>query len=366
MKVDTKIEENKNLFLSKQLIYRLIAVWVISEGVAGGILHALHLPFTGLILSSFAVVCICLIGFAMNYQGNSIKNSKTKENTHFLFRGSILKATIIVCIFKMMLSPNSPPPAYFAVLFQGIIGQILFSRKFNFKISCMILGFLALVESAVQGILILVIIYGTDFWSAVNEFIKRSLGVEKISNYALFLALVYILIHAIIGLYIGFKAAKLVRKTHYWKQIYQKYMISDITQLKIESNPKRKKRGIKKIFYFLWIVLILLILQSAFKIGTPVISQHKALLVFLRSLLIVFTWYLLISPLLSIWIKKKLRAQENKTKNDIAKTLVLLPNTEKLFRRSWQLSSAQKNGNRFSLFWKILWINILTVEIDST
>jgi hypothetical protein len=38
-----------------QLYYHLITLWVMSEGVAGEIIHGLHLPFSGMFLSGFAV-----------------------------------------------------------------------------------------------------------------------------------------------------------------------------------------------------------------------------------------------------------------------------------------------------------------------
>lgn len=362
MNENTTIKFNSNTFLSAQLIYRLIAIWVISEAVAGGIIHGLHLPFSGIIISGFAVVCICLIGFVSIYQNINEESINTKKKSFFLFEGSILKATIIVCIFKMMLSPQSPPTAYFAVLFQGVVGQILFSKKNNFKISCMILGCLALVESAIQRILVLIILYGTDFWLAVNEFIKRTLGQKEMNNYALFLAFLYVLIHAILGIYIGLKAANLVNKTKYWQQTHQQFLIHDLEKLELSPQKKAKKKHLKKIFLILWIILILLFFQSVFKIGTPVLSQNKALIVLFRSILIVLTWYLVLSPLLIVWIKKKLKNQEEKSKSEITKILELLPNVEKIFRKSWQLSATQKNIKRISLFWKILWINTLTIK----
>jgi hypothetical protein len=49
-------------------------------------------------------------------------------------KGSYYKSTIIVGIFKMMLSPQAPPPAYIAVFFQGLMGELLFWKKRFFSI----------------------------------------------------------------------------------------------------------------------------------------------------------------------------------------------------------------------------------------
>ena len=110
------MQSDKDISVQNQLYYRLIALWVISEAVAGGIVHGFHVPFGGMIVSGFAVVCICLIGYY----------SKTGERS----------------------------TAYFAVFFQGLMGQILFSNLKYYRLSCMILGFLALVESAMQRVLV--------------------------------------------------------------------------------------------------------------------------------------------------------------------------------------------------------------------
>lgn len=339
---------------------------VICEGVAGGIIHGLHLPFSGMILSGFAVICICLIGYVIA-DSNALPTSFKENKIQWLFfKGAIIKATIIVCIFKMMLSPHTPPTAYFAVLFQGFLGQILFSKRENFKLSCIILGCLALIESALQRILVLVILYGTDFWKAINEFIEHSLGLHEMNNYALFVALGYVLIHAIVGIYIGVKAANLIQQTRDWQLVHKEFLIQNLDQIEIIKKEKRGKKHIKKVFFIFWIILILLFIQSIFKIGQPVLTQNKAFLVLLRSILIFLTWYFVLSPILVVWIKKKLKTQEAKSRNDIAKILQLLPNTEKIFSKSWQLSSSRKYVKRIALFWKILWMNILIFdEVDA-
>src|SRR5690242_9479139 len=117
---------------SAQLYYRLIALWVICEALLGGIIHGLKLPVSGLIVGSSAVICISLIGFY---------NSS---------RGAIIKATVVVGIFKMMLSPQSPFAAYVAVFFQGMLGEILFRGKNNFRLRCFVFAIISLIESGIQ------------------------------------------------------------------------------------------------------------------------------------------------------------------------------------------------------------------------
>ena len=98
----------------KQIYYRLIALWIICEAFAGGIMHSIKIPFSGLVISSLAMICIILIAH------------------HVSEKNAILKATIIVAIFKLMLSPHSPGTAYIAVFFQGLLGNFLFLNKKQF------------------------------------------------------------------------------------------------------------------------------------------------------------------------------------------------------------------------------------------
>ncbi|MEO5572384.1 MAG: hypothetical protein ABIT08_02485, partial [Bacteroidia bacterium] len=85
---------------------RITALWAFSEALLGGILHALQVPFAGLVLSAFAVICISALAVS-DYH-----------------RGKILKATLLVVIVKALLSPHTPVAAYFAVFLQGLFGEL--------------------------------------------------------------------------------------------------------------------------------------------------------------------------------------------------------------------------------------------------
>src|SRR5687767_5786888 len=104
-------------FYNATLYYRLVALWVVCEAFAGGLMHAAKIPFTGMVVSSLAVACIMLIAY------------------HVPSRSAILKATVTVAFFKLLLSPHSPPTAYIAVFFQGYLGYLLFNHRKHFLLS---------------------------------------------------------------------------------------------------------------------------------------------------------------------------------------------------------------------------------------
>lgn len=337
------MKREDNISFDKQIYYRLIALWVLCEGVLGGMMHAVKIPFTGIVVSSGAVICICLIAY------------------YVPVKGAILKATIIVAIFKMMLSPHTPPTAYIAVFFQGMVGQILFYSLRFFRLSCILLAVLALVESAVQRIIVITVLYGNNFWKAVNEFIRKLTGDATVTNYSLMVATGYIIMHAFIGLLVGVFAGSIVWQSRSWSILHREYLIphSDEENNEVQPRSIKKKKKIKYLFIFIWIVLIILFLQSLLHIGKPLIPPQVPLQILLRSLLIILSWYFLFSPLLSSIIKKWLQRQKIKSQSDINQVLLMLPSARYIFLKSWQISSTVKGWKRIPVFCKIVLVNTL-------
>lgn len=261
------------------IYYRLIALWVLCEAMLGGIIHGLKIPVSGLIIGSCAVLCISLIAW---YVPN---------------KGAIIKATLVVAIFKMMLSPQAPPPAYIAVFFQGTLGELLFFRNRKFySLSCIILALLALLESGLQRILVLTIVYGNDLWTVINNFINgltkqkqrpttaSSLPADMcycISLPACWWAGGPCCYHT--GLLGG------NRKNCCWRLT----IVPPLIYL-LQQKSKRFKKGL----FIAWLLLIALYVQSYFKLGTPLLPSYIALKIFLRSLIIVLSWIFIVGPLL--------------------------------------------------------------------
>jgi hypothetical protein len=336
------MKEEGSISFDKQIYYRLIALWVLCESVMGGIIHGFKLPFSGLIIGSSAVICICLIAY------------------YVPVKGAILKATVIVAIFKMMLSPQTPPTAYIAVFFQGAIGQLLFYNLKNYKLSCMFLGVLALVESALQRIIVLTLIYGATFWKAINEFINKLTHQKVITNYSLLIAGGYILFHILFGLMIGAFAAKIVKRSEKWKLLNHSFVIDLANKNEEVFLPhKSSAKKAKPIFIIIWLAFILLFFQSYFKIGAPLLPSKMPLQIIVRSVIIVLTWYLFISPLLIKAMRRWLLNQKQKAAADIQQVVLLLPSTKYILTKSWELSATKKGLKRLKEYCKIVLINTL-------
>lgn len=303
-------------------------------------MHGIKIPFTGMIVSCLSVTCIILIAYYI-----PVKNS-------------IIKATILVALFKMLLSPHSPPTAYLAVFFQGCLGQLLFYNKRFFKISAITLSVLALVESAGQRILVLMIVYGNDFWYAVDSYIKKLTGGNNI-YYSKWLAISYILLHAITGVFIGIFAVRLAEKSDAWRS-NQVDLIFNKNATQTHEDVKSGNKKTKWFFIFLWLVLVLLFVHAYLDPANSVLPAGDVLRIILRTILIVLSWYLVIAPLIMGMIKRGLRLQQIKQQLAVSEIIELIPRIKYIFTKSWLLSANEKGIKRIKLFIKILFVNVLS------
>jgi hypothetical protein len=278
---------------NNRAVYRLTALWALNESGLGGILHAAKFPFTGILVGGFAVILITIIARYSNY---SFK--------------VILKATAMVLMIKAAVSPHSPFPAYLAVSFQGLLGAILFSLSRNFKLIPIVFGGLALLESAIQKILLTVLFFGLPFWKAIDDFIISTMKFFNLSvdfSFSEWIAISYVAFYLVIGLMIGRFASKIPD------------MISslDFSELKI-SNTKdstiqnRKSKGL----LIIAVLSIALSLQLiSFFAGLP-FMQLLARVVFFMLL-----FYYVIGPLTTrlILLLSRNRSEEiSKLNDDVA------------------------------------------------
>ena len=320
------------------LYYRLVALWVVCEAFAGGIMHAFKIPFTGMFVSSLSVICLVLIAW------------------YIPEKNAIAKATIIVAIFKLMLSPHSPPTAYIAVFFQGMLTQFLFSNKNYFLIKAMALGLLSLVESALQRLLILLIVYGNNFWQAVDGFLQKVFGHQSTSGIISWIAWGYIIIHAIVGIGVGFAAASLAKKTLLWQQADPE-LIPVSASIPLENTVKEKK--VKWFIVITWGLLAILFFQSVIFPGGSVLATHIVLQIIIRALLIMVGWIYILSPILLKALEKIFSGKKKFLKEPLMQVQKILPEIKQIFIYSLAATKNLSGIVRIKSFIKILLSNIL-------
>lgn len=327
--------------MSRAVYYRLIALWVLNEALLGGIIHGFRIPISGLVVGSAAVICICLIAWYVPE------------------KGAILKATIVVAIFKMMLSPQAPLPAYIAVLFQGFLGELLFNSRKYYRFFCVLFAILALLESAIQRVLVLTVIYSNDIWEAINKFINGLTKQDTPTNYSLLIVASYIGVHLITGALIGWWASVLPSQIKSW---------SGDNRYKVDPAPdqpsrlaarSQKKKRIKWGLLVIWVILIGLYVQSYYNIGTPVLPANSVLKIILRSFIILMAWYFVVGPLLHKALLKWLTKKKSTVAKELEEVVRLLPSVRALVYNAWKQSAIQTGVKRILLWMRMVMVNAL-------
>jgi hypothetical protein len=221
----------------------------------------------------------------------------------------------------------------------------LFTGKKNFRMACVVLATLALVESAIQRILVMTIIYGNGLWKAIDAFITKLTGEKETTGYSWYIAIGYILMHFAAGLIVGRFAGKLPAKLQ-WNETYA----NDPGSMRAELKTKRKG---KIALFVTWLALLGLYIQSSFRIGAPLLPSSMPLQIIIRSLLVVFLWYFVVSPLLAAWLKKWLEKKQYRFKDEVAAIVELVPSTRQLLHQSWRQTADIKGIKRLGVFTKL-------------
>lgn len=328
--------------LEKQIYFRIIALWVVSEAMLGGIIHGFKLPVSGLIVGSSAIIFIALLGLLI----------PTK--------GAILKATMIVVVFKMLLSPQSPFAAYIAVLFQGVLGHLLFSNKKHFTLKCYIFAFLTLIESAFQRVIVMTIVFGANLWGAFNEFSNKLFHSTQSLNYSLYIVAAYLFLHIIVAFFVGRFASQLPAQLSNLKSAKDEYEIFQISDDEI-SYVTLKKRN-RSFIFILWIFFAAVFIHSQFYPHAALLPKNEVILFVFRSTLILLTWYYLLAPVLLKILQKLLDKQKEKLRVELAETMLLLPTTKMIIKKSWEASRKKRRGSRLLYFWRSVIANTLIIQ----
>jgi hypothetical protein len=349
-----KKENQTDVFQHINPVQRITALWALSEAALGGALHAFQVPFTGLFIGGSAVLFISVIFFLAEK------------------RGAILKATLLVMIVKALASPHAPINAYFAVAFQGLCGEVLFSIIKKRNLAALLLGIFSLLQSALQKIIVVTVVFGKTIWEAIDlfaqfvisEFFSILLNTEFISI-SLILIFIYIGIHLFGGILFGIWASRLGRTV---KSEYENdnkiYQIPLKSEKKVSLKTKRRRRLWKKISLMLLFTIFLSIVILSYVY--PVFEQSKGLtvlLMILRSIVIMTLWYFTVGPFLMGKLRHYLNRKETKYKAEVESIVTILPVLRRIVQKSWITSRQYKYRQRIYFFIETLLIHIVCAEI---
>jgi len=337
---NTISEAEKTLAIS-----RLTALWAFVEAGLGGMLHAFKLPFTGLIVGGMAILMITLL----------VHFTENKASKFF-------KCLLVVLIIKAIVSPHSPLPAYFAVTFQAVFGY-LFYRIFQINsLSILSVSVVAMLESAVQKLIILTVFFGVSFWNSINKligFIFSQFGMVA-HNGEMWIVYLYLGIYFSGGIIIGISIKGIM------KDIFSLRKMPEMVYL---NEPVITKVALKKKFNGIFIITTFLILISIYfllfipdsKLAWVNISKS---IVYTITVLII--WYIFLNPILMKLLHKFFKQKENKYQQEVNEAMILLPALKGISAAAWKFSATKKGLQRLRYFTSLLVYWTLTDSFSKT
>lgn len=316
---------------NKSIIDKLTALWALNESGLGGFLHVFNSPFTGLIVGGIAILLISLIAF---YAENKWQ--------------AILKALIIVLIIKMAVSPYSPFTAYISVSFQAVFGAFLFSN-FSWKgLTLIVLGMVTFLQSALQKLLKLTIVYGIEFWEAIDiygSWIQNKMNYIIESSTTSVIVVIYLLVYGIGGLFAGLFIKSMIRIISKKEEV-SFYLKSQV----FTSGEKKQKSIIKAKMIWVWLITIAIVVLAFTFFGGALFGWKKAIYLILRSFLVLMLWYLVLGPFILKIIRKYLEKKESKYEEDISNAMDLFPYFRQIISYTWKETKHLKGYTRFKYF----------------
>lgn len=319
---------------NSKIITRLTALWALNEAGLGGVLHALQSPFTGLFVGGFAVVLVSLIAYFAEHKWETI-----------------FRSLLVVLIIKLAVSPHSPPTSYLAVSFQALMAAVIYSRLSLNKWSAMLLGVVTLVESAIQKLLVLTLIYGRSLWDALDKFgdyVVEKMGFLGNIFTTTALTSIYLWLYALLGVVIGYIIYDIVRYLEY-NQGNVKYQIEAI-EFDTTIGKAKKRRGRWRQWVIFGMFFAFIAVYYFFESEGDEVWKNW-LYIFLRSAGILLLWYYILAPLFKKYILAPyLEGKRHKVQSQIDETLTLLPYLRKVTKLAWKENKDERGLNRLRNF----------------
>ncbi|OGU65427.1 MAG: hypothetical protein A2W30_06965 [Ignavibacteria bacterium RBG_16_36_9] len=337
------LESNTNELLindvnlkTRSPIQRLTAFWAFSEAGLGGVLHLTRLPFKGILIAGAATLFITLI----------TQFSKIK--------GNILRSTVLVIVVKYLVSPYTPITAAIAVFAQGLLGELFFSSQRFRKILIPAFSIFIQFITAVQKILIVTILFGQNFWIAVddlaNSILNQFTKVERI-EFSYLIIVIYIAVHVVAGLLVGLFILKLIKYLNEAETNGGEKIIEfKPTEFSV-TNAASKKHWFQKPSGLIILIFVLVVLGLSFFLPDWTKSNFvDIILMIVRAIIIIALWYILLAPMLRKILSKLLSKHKTKRLEEIDDILQFFPMLKQIVIFSWNNSKSYRGIKRIKTF----------------
>lgn len=185
----------KNIENNEMVITALFgSLWGVVEISLGTLLHASKIPFSGTLLTAFAVVIITISRSFINY------------------KGSIIAISSIAATLKLTTVPGFNVTPFIAIVAEGLIGEIIYSIFLYNLFSCITAGSLIMLYTLIHGLLMQGIFFGFkiyDIYIEIMDGIGKAIGYDGvISNILIPLIIcIYIFLGSFAG-WFGWKVSR--------------------------------------------------------------------------------------------------------------------------------------------------------------
>jgi hypothetical protein len=320
-----------------QAVERLTALWGLTEAGLGGVVHALKIPFTGIVVGSTAIILITLIAWYGRRQASVI-----------------LRATMIVLIIKAGVSPHTPVPAYVAVLFQGALAALLFSVVPNLRIAAMILGVLALLEGVCHKFVVLTLVYGRSVWDAMNlvgDKLAAQWGLAEGTIQASYWVVgVYAVYYGIGGLVVGWLAGIIPSRIERMLASDEMDALREDVARSDNDLPVGRKRhwALRRL---LPAVVVLVLIAAVFLMDREdAAGSRRVVYVVMRALVVMGVWFYVLGPLVRAGIHRFLGREKNAYRHELERAMDLMPHLRVMAGRAWARTAKERRLVRWYHF----------------
>jgi uncharacterized integral membrane protein len=228
-------------------------------------------------------------------------------------------------------------------------------------ISIILLSIIAMLESAIQKLLVLTFFFGQSLWKATDNMIAfagAQLG-HIVSNGSYWIIAIYLFIYLAGGIFIAWLS---YRSINGFKAGVQGFVFKETDPIGPDLEIKTIPAG-KKMHRKLWLLIggmialsvILFFFAANKKEGWVEIVKTIS-----WTLSAILVWFVLIGPLITKGIQKLLKKKQSRYSDEVLQTLAFLPVLKQLTTLVWQQSKLQQGFKRWSFFFTALIYTTLT------
>lgn len=275
---------------------------------------------------------------------------------------SISKALLIVLIVKAAVAPHSNITSYLAVSFQAVAGAVLYSLVKSDIIAATLLGVLAMVESAMQKLIVWTIIFGQTVWEAIDEFgfwLERKWDFLLPDDASHLLMMSYLILHVLAGIVCGIFASRLIRDLRKLMSDERfSIYLNDLSFNQTKSNDTRKGRSM--LFWLFFLIPLVGIILYGYLTG----GLLSGIWILVRTVLVIGILYYIVGPLLLGFVRRFLLNKSAELNDEVDAVKSIIPHLRHLLPLAWK--EANKHSGKGKVYNFILFILLYTLRFKSS